>query len=129
MVLAHKRKELVKVTRIDRLARSIGDLQDIVRQVKARGASLRANEQPIDTGTAVGKCFLDMLGVFAEFETNLSEWTAGKPMSWIGRTFRILDAVAETAESIFQCRGWERRRILDVFDKETAVQPLPVLVA
>jgi DNA invertase Pin-like site-specific DNA recombinase len=71
MVLAHKRKERVKVTRIDRLARSIGDLQDIVRQVKARGASLRANEQPIDTGTAVGKCFLDMLGVFAEFETNL----------------------------------------------------------
>ncbi len=71
MVLAHKRKERVKVTRIDRLARSIGDPQDIVRQVKARGVSLRANEQPIDTGTAVGKCFLDMLGVFAEFETNL----------------------------------------------------------
>jgi DNA invertase Pin-like site-specific DNA recombinase len=32
---------------------------------------LKANEQPIDTGTAAGKCFLDMLGVFAEFETNL----------------------------------------------------------
>ena len=30
-----------------------------------------ATEQPIDTGTAAGKCFLDMLGVFAEFETNL----------------------------------------------------------
>jgi DNA invertase Pin-like site-specific DNA recombinase len=59
------------VTRIDRLARSIGDLQDIVRAVKARGASLKATEQPIDTGTAAGKCFLDMLGVFAEFETNL----------------------------------------------------------
>jgi DNA invertase Pin-like site-specific DNA recombinase len=58
------------VTRIDRLARSIGDLQDIVRAVKAKGASLKAIEQPIDTGTA-GKCFLDMLGVFAEFETNL----------------------------------------------------------
>jgi DNA invertase Pin-like site-specific DNA recombinase len=27
--------------------------------------------QPIDTSTAAGKCFLDMLGVFAEFETNL----------------------------------------------------------
>jgi DNA invertase Pin-like site-specific DNA recombinase len=25
----------------------------------------------MDTGTAAGKCFLDMLGVFAEFETNL----------------------------------------------------------
>lgn len=63
--------DVLMVTRIDRLARSIGDLQDIVRTVKARGASLRATEQPIDTSTAAGKCFLDMLGVFAEFETNL----------------------------------------------------------
>ena len=30
-----------------------------------------ATEQPIATGTAAGKAFLDMLGVFAEFETNL----------------------------------------------------------
>ena len=37
----------------------------------ATGASLRATEQPIDTSTAAGKCLLDMLGVFAEFETNL----------------------------------------------------------
>jgi DNA invertase Pin-like site-specific DNA recombinase len=59
------------VTRIDRLARSIGDLQDIVRALKAKGATLKATEQPIDTSSAAGKCFLDMLGVFAEFETNL----------------------------------------------------------
>jgi DNA invertase Pin-like site-specific DNA recombinase len=59
------------VTRIDRLARSIADLQDIVRALRGRGASLRASEQPINTSTAAGKCFLDMLGVFAEFETNL----------------------------------------------------------
>lgn len=59
------------VTRIDRLARSMGDLQDIVRAIKGKGASLRATEQPIDTSTAAGKAFLDMLGVFAEFETNL----------------------------------------------------------
>jgi len=59
------------VTRVDRLARSIGDLQDIVRALKAKGVALRATEQPIDTSTAAGKAFLDMLGVFAEFETNL----------------------------------------------------------
>src|SRR6202166_3349806 len=71
-VLEFLRKgDVLMVTRIDRLARSIGDLQDIVREVKARGASLKATEQPIDTGTAAGKAFLDMLGVFAEFETNL----------------------------------------------------------
>src|SRR5690349_23108590 len=43
------------VTRIDRLARSIADLQDIVRTLKAKGATLRATEQPIDTSTAAGK--------------------------------------------------------------------------
>src|SRR5579864_1902526 len=37
------------VTRIDRLARSIGDLQDIVCELKTKGASLKATEQPIDT--------------------------------------------------------------------------------
>jgi DNA invertase Pin-like site-specific DNA recombinase len=46
-------------------------LQDIVRALKAKGASLKATEQPIDTSTAASKCFLDMLGMFAEFETNL----------------------------------------------------------
>jgi DNA invertase Pin-like site-specific DNA recombinase len=71
-VLDFMRKgDVLMVTRIDRLARSIGDLQDIVRALKAKGASLKASEQPIDTSTAAGKCFLDMLGVFAEFETNL----------------------------------------------------------
>jgi DNA invertase Pin-like site-specific DNA recombinase len=59
------------VTRIDRLAGSLKGLQDIVHELKARGIALKASEQPIDTGTAAGKAFLDMLGVFAEFETNL----------------------------------------------------------
>ena len=59
------------VTRVDRLARSLRDLQDIVHELKGRGVALRATEQPVDTGTAAGKAFLDMLGVFAEFETAL----------------------------------------------------------
>ena len=59
------------VTRIDRLARSLKDLQDLVHELRGRGVALRATEQPVDTGTAAGKAFLDMLGVFAEFETNL----------------------------------------------------------
>jgi DNA invertase Pin-like site-specific DNA recombinase len=47
------------------------DLQDIVHDLKLKGVFLEATEQPIDTSTAAGKAFLDMLGVFAEFETNL----------------------------------------------------------
>lgn len=59
------------VTRIDRLARSMKHLQDIIHLLKEKGVSLRATEQPVDTSTAAGKAFMDMLGVFAEFETNL----------------------------------------------------------
>ncbi len=71
-VLEFLRKgDVLVVTRIDRLARSIGDLQTIVATLKAKGAALECTEQPVNTGTAAGKAFLDMLGVFAEFETNL----------------------------------------------------------
>ena len=63
--------DTLMVTRIDRLARSIRDLQNIVHDLRSKGVALRATEQPVDTSTAAGKCFLDMLGVFAEFETNL----------------------------------------------------------
>lgn len=59
------------VTRIDRLARSMLDLQMIVADLRSKDVDLVATEQPIDTTTAAGKAFLDMLGVFAEFETNL----------------------------------------------------------
>jgi len=63
--------DTLTVTRIDRLARSIADLQTIIRRLKQKGIALRCTEQPVDTSTAAGKAFLDMLGVFAEFETNL----------------------------------------------------------
>jgi len=59
------------VTRVDRLARSIRDLQNIVYDLNKKGVTISATEQPIDTKTSAGKCFLDMLGVFGEFETNL----------------------------------------------------------
>ena len=62
--------ELV-VTRIDRLARSLKDLQNIVHELTEKGVHLSATEQSINTSTPEGKCFLDMLGVFAEFETRL----------------------------------------------------------
>ena len=42
-----------------------------MRELRAKKVKLKATEQPIDTSTPAGKAFLDMLGVFAEFETNL----------------------------------------------------------
>jgi DNA invertase Pin-like site-specific DNA recombinase len=56
---------------LDRLARSVADLSRIVEHLTEEGASLRVLNANIDTATATGRAFLGMLGVFAEFETNL----------------------------------------------------------
>ena len=92
-----QRGDTLVVTRVDRLARSIKDLQDLVFLLKERGIALKATEQPIDTDSAAGKAFLDMLGVFAEFETNL-------------RRERQLDGIA-AAKSRGVYRG--RKRSID----------------
>jgi DNA invertase Pin-like site-specific DNA recombinase len=63
--------DTLMVTRIDRLARNVQDLEALVQVIEQRGAFLRATEQPIDTSTPAGKAFLQMLGVFAEFATAL----------------------------------------------------------
>ena len=61
--------DTIMVTRIDRLARSIADLAQIVKTLESKGIALKVTEQPIDTSTPAGRAFLQMLGVFAEFET------------------------------------------------------------
>ena len=43
-------------------------LQVNVAKHRERGANIAATERPVDTSTAAGKAFFDMLGVFAEFE-------------------------------------------------------------
>ena len=63
--------DAIVVTKIDRLARSVADLESIVGGLKAKGVDLICIDQPVDTTSAAGKAFLSMLGVFAEFETSL----------------------------------------------------------
>jgi DNA invertase Pin-like site-specific DNA recombinase len=66
-----RKGDTLVITRIDRLARSLRDLQNLVYDFQQKGIAIKATEQPIDTNTAAGKAFLNMLGVFAEFETNI----------------------------------------------------------
>ncbi len=71
-VLFHIREgDKLVVWKLDRLARNMKDLTDIVAELQSRGAALEIFDQCIDTSTAAGNAFLQMLGVFAEFETNL----------------------------------------------------------
>lgn len=59
------------VWKLDRLARNTLDLLQIKNEIAEKGAGLVVLDLDIDTSTASGECFLQMLAVFAEFETNL----------------------------------------------------------
>jgi DNA invertase Pin-like site-specific DNA recombinase len=71
MLTMLREEDKLVVWRLDRLARNMRDLLHIVHDIELKGATLEILDQRIDTGTAGGKAFLQMLGVFAEFETNL----------------------------------------------------------
>jgi DNA invertase Pin-like site-specific DNA recombinase len=55
-------------TKLDRLARSVRHLIQIVDDVKAKGASLRVLSMSLDTDTAQGRLILQVLGAIAEHE-------------------------------------------------------------
>ena len=59
------------VTKLDRLARSVAHLLEVLEGVEAKGASLRILSMGIDTGTATGKLMLTVLGSVAEFERSI----------------------------------------------------------
>jgi len=59
------------VTKLDRLARSVADLIDIVRTIEGKGASLRILGLNLDTTTPTGKLMLNLLGSVAQFEREL----------------------------------------------------------
>lgn len=59
------------VTKLDRLARSMRDLLDIVDRVKAKGAALRILNMNLDTSTATGELMLNVLGAVAAFERSM----------------------------------------------------------
>lgn len=59
------------VVRIDRLARSLSHLLEIVETLRGKGAYFRSIGDPIDTSSAQGMLMTQMLGAFAEFERAL----------------------------------------------------------
>jgi DNA invertase Pin-like site-specific DNA recombinase len=64
--------DVLVVTRLDRLARSIMDLRELVDGLASRGVGLKALQQgEFTTATSMGKALIGFLGVMAEFENDL----------------------------------------------------------
>ncbi len=65
--------DVLHVTRIDRLARSMHDFARIAHDLKKQGVGLRVTQQGIDTtvGGPVGALTMNLLAAFAQFETEI----------------------------------------------------------
>jgi len=66
-----RRGDTLVVTRIDRLARSLSHLLEIVERLRNCSAHFRSLSDPIDTSGPSGVLVLQMLGAVAEFERAL----------------------------------------------------------
>jgi len=66
-----RRGDALVVARIDRLARSLSHLLEVVEGLRVRGAHFRSLADPIDTAGPSGVLVLQMLGAVAEFERAL----------------------------------------------------------
>jgi DNA invertase Pin-like site-specific DNA recombinase len=63
--------DVLVVTKLDRLARSVADLVGIVAEIERRGASLRILAMNLDTHTPTGKLMLNVIGSVAQFEREI----------------------------------------------------------
>ena len=63
--------DVLVITKLDRLARSMFDLQDITKTLERKGVDFIVLDQSIDTTTPAGRLTFHLLGAVAEFERDL----------------------------------------------------------
>lgn len=63
--------DVMVVTKLDRLARSMAHLMDLLKVIDSKGASLRILAMNLDTGTPTGRLMLNVLGSVAQFEREI----------------------------------------------------------
>ena len=64
--------DVLVVTKLDRLARSITDAHSIAAEIEQRGASLSLAGSTYDSRDPMGKMLFSMLATFAEFEADVA---------------------------------------------------------
>ncbi|MGQ4601620.1 recombinase family protein [Nocardia sp. R6R-6] len=68
LLVANREGDQLVVTKLDRLGRSLEHLIELSKTLQDRGVDLVVLDQGIDTSTAVGRVFFQILGAIAEFE-------------------------------------------------------------
>jgi DNA invertase Pin-like site-specific DNA recombinase len=129
--------DTLAVTKLDRLARSVRHLHEIVEQLKRKGVALQILNLGIDTNTPTGKLMLTMLGGIAEFEREImlerqkegvakakrdGKYMGRKPTVQLqGDKIRELNAQGKSAIEIAAELGIHRSNVYRVLNKDSDV--------
>lgn len=63
--------DVLAVTKLDRLARSVQHMWEVLNRIEAKGVAVRILNMGIDSGTPTGKLMLNVLGGVAQFEREM----------------------------------------------------------
>ncbi|EOW9288093.1 recombinase family protein [Vibrio cholerae] len=66
-----RKEDVLVVWKLDRLARSLKDLVELINELESRQIGFRSVTEAIDTTTAGGRLVFHIFGALAEFEHNL----------------------------------------------------------
>lgn len=109
------------VYKVDRLARSLKDLLQLLERLRQAGCALRSLTEPVDTSSAMGELVLQILGAVAQFERSIirERCQAGR-VSAMARGVQFgrpvaLDAQADRAAAEMYRAGLSYREVGAVF--------------
>ncbi len=114
--------DTLKVTRLDRLGRSVLDLVTLGAELRERSVGLHVIEQGIDTGTAEGRAMFGMLSVLAEYQRELIVANTHDGLAAArargrrgGRRPKLTDHQAALAQQLYDAGGHTVQEIADMF--------------
>lgn len=111
--------ELV-VTKLDRLARSLKDAQGIAEQLQTRGVALNIGGSMYDPHDPMGKMLFTLLGMFAEFESDLIRQRTKEGMAIAKKNGRLKGKQPKLTAA-------QARTMVELYDKEDSSYTIAML--
>jgi DNA invertase Pin-like site-specific DNA recombinase len=109
--------DTLKVTRLDRLSRSVLHLVTLGAELRERGIGLHVIEQGIDTATMEGRAMFGMLSVLAELQRELTVTNTNDGLASArardrggGRRPKLTPGQAALAQQLYDARPRPARR-------------------
>jgi len=114
--------DVLLVWKLDRLARGLKDLLQLIEALQHMGCSFRSLTEPVDTTSALGELVVQILGAVAQFERRLiwERCEAGRRAA-MGRGVLfgrppVLDDAAEVLAALLYREGFSLSELGKLFD-------------